>query len=111
MRGRLHILDAYFNLRNAEIIIYNNIPEPKHIQDVTGNDDIYILSDIFSVNNETIGRKSGLTFTVNAADYSPLCVRVGNNYVWYLFEDSTVNYETNVPISGVQMTTFGGSQL
>lgn len=111
LRGRLHILDAYFNLRNAEIGIYGNIMEPKHNQDVSGNRDIYILTDIFANNNETIGRKSSLTFTVNAADYSPLCVRVGNGYLWYLFEDSTVNYETNVPVSPVQATIFGGSQL
>ena len=111
LRGRLHILDAYFNLRNAEISIYGNIMEPKHNQDVSGNRDIYILTDIFANNNETIGRKSSLTFTVNADDYSPLCVRVGNGYLWYLFEDSTVNYETNVPVSGVQATIFGGSQL
>lgn len=111
LRGRLHILDAYFNLRNADINIYRNIPEPKHNQDVAGNPDIYILRDIFSNNNEVIGRKSTLTFTVNAADYSPLCVRVGNDYLWYLFEDSTVNYETIVPITGVQATIFGGSQL
>ena len=111
LRGRLHILDAYFNIRNADITIYNNIAEPKHTQNVSGNQDIYILRDIFSNNDETIGRKTSLTFTINAADYAPLCVRVGNGYVWYLFEDSTVNYETTVPISGVQATTFGGSQL
>jgi hypothetical protein len=111
LRGRLRILDAYFNLRNAEISIYGNIMEPKHNQDVSGNRDIYILTDIFANNNETIGRKSPLTFTINAADYSPLCVRVGNGYLWYLFEDSTINYETNVPVSGVQATVFGGSQL
>jgi hypothetical protein len=28
-----------------------------------------------------------------------------------LFEDSSIDYETNVLVDGVQYTTFGGSQL
>lgn len=111
LRGRLHILDAYFNLRKANVTIYNNILEEKPIIEVSGNQDVYILRDIFSANDETIGRKSPLTFTVNAADYSPLCVRLGSDYKWYLFEDSDINYETTVPVTGVLQTTFGGSQL
>ena len=111
LTGRLHILDAYFNINQATVVIYQNLQERLHGVDVSGNDDIYLLSDIFSINNETIGRKSSLNFVINADDYSPLCVRLGSSYKWYLFEDSKVNYETNIPVTGVLQTTFGGSQL
>ena len=110
LNGRLHILDAYFNINQATMIIYENLQEPTHGVDVSGNDDIYLLSDVFS-NNEPIGRTKTLNFTINASDYAPLCVKLGSDYVWYLFEDSSINYETNVPITGLLLTIFGGSQL
>lgn len=108
--GRLHILDAYFNINQTTVFI-NGLQERVHNVDVSGNDDIYLLGDIFSNSNAPIGRKSSLTFTINADDYAPLCVKLGSDYKWYLFEDSTVNYETNVLVTGVLQTTFGGSQL
>lgn len=112
LSGRLHILDAYFNLGQSSIQIYNNYTEPLHGIDISSNPDIYILSDIFTHTiNGTISRNTGLTFTVNADDYAPLFVRQGNTFRWYLFEDSSINYETNVSVDGVQYTTFGGSQL
>ena len=111
LSGRLHILDAYFNLGAASIEIVPGISEPKHNISISENSDVYILSDIFT--NEVGGaihRDNAFSFVVSADDYSPLFVRLGNSYRWYLFEKSDINYETYIPIQA-QLTTFGGSQL
>ena len=113
LSGRLHILDAYFNLGNSSIEIVGGIPEPLHNVSVQNNPDIYILSDIFTnAVNGSVQRKEPFSFVVSADDYSPLFVKLGNGYRWYLFEDSNVKYETYVDVTGsAQVTTFGGSQL
>lgn len=111
LSGRLHILDAYFNIGGSDIEIIPGISEPKHTVSVSNNPDIYILSDIFT---DTVGgaihRDHAFSFTVSADDYSPLFVRLGSSYRWYLFENSDIQYETYIPIQS-QLTTFGGSQL
>lgn len=112
LSGRLHILDAYFNLGGSSIEIIGGLPEPIHNVSVQNNPDIYILSDIFTNTvNGNVQRNESFSFVVSADDYSPLFVKLGNGYRWYLFEDSSTKYETYIDITGTQVTTFGGSQL
>lgn len=112
LKGRLRIMDAYFNVIGATIQINGNYSEPIPTYNVTTNPDINLRKDVFT--NETttyVSRKSSLNFNITAPDYSPLVVRYGNDYLWYIFEDSNVEYETQVIISGVLITVFGGSQM
>ena len=110
LRGRLRILDAYFNINKVDTNITNTIPEPKNNITIN-NPDVYLFSDIFSNGVEGVQRSQGMRFTVTAPDYSPLVFRFGNEYDWYIFEDSNVAYETYIPTNGTQMSVLGGSQL
>ena len=111
LRGRLRILDAYFNINKIDIHITDTIPEPKNT--VTfNNQDINLFSDIFSNGNEGVARDQGMVFTVTAPDYSPLVARIGGSYIWYIFENSNIEYETHIPGgNGTEITILGGSQL
>lgn len=113
LKGRLRILDAYFNVVGATTQIHDIYYEPIHNYTVSTNPDVNLYKDIFTNASTTyISRKPPyMIFTITAPDYSPLVVRQGANYIWYLFEDSNTEYETYVPIDGVQITVFGGSQM
>ena len=113
LNGRLHILDAYFNLQGSNIVINNQYTEPVPVvSGLTNNLDIIILRDAFAEGNQPWNRKSGnIEFTVNAPDYTPLIVRGASSLQRYLLEDSSINYTVRTSFSGNQVTIFGGSQL
>ena len=77
LNGRLHILDAYFNLESANIIINDPYQEPIPVaQNLNNNPDIIILKDMFAQGNQPWSRKSSnLEFLVTAPDYTPLIIR------------------------------------
>ena len=111
--GRLHILDAYFNLQGSNIIINNQYTEPiPDVASLSTNLDIIILRDAFAEGNQPWNRKSGnVEFVVNAPDYTPLIVRGASSLQRYLLEDSSIDYTVRTSFSGNQVTIFGGSQL
>ena len=112
LKGRLRIMDAYFNVIGASIQINDLYYEPTPTYTVSTNPDVNLYKDIFTNESTTyVSRKESMSFNITAPDYSPLIVRYGNDYIWYIFEDSNTEYETYVPISGVQITVFGGSQM
>lgn len=111
LRGRLRILDAYFNVNKVNINITTTIPEKQNEVTLTDNPDVYLFSDIFSNGTTGLQRNQDMRFTVTAPDYSPLVARYGNDYKWYIFEDSNIAYETYVPSNGTQYIILGGSQL
>ena len=112
LKGRLRIMDAYFNVIGASIQINDIYYEPIPTYTVSTNPDVNLYKDIFTNDSTTyVSRKESMSFNITAPDYSPLVVRYGNDYIWYIFEDSNTEYETYVPISGVQITVFGGSQI
>ena len=111
LTGRLHILDAYFNLSSEDVDITQTYKEPKPTV-VINNPDIYIIKDIFSGENDTGGimRTGAISFTVTADDYSPLIIRKASSIQRYLLEKKEVPYEINLSTSN-ERTNFGGSQL
>ena len=113
LNGRLHILDAYFNLEGANIIINDPYVEPiPVVSNLNNNLDIIILRDMFAAGNQPWSRKSSnLEFLVSAPDYTPLIVRGANSLREFLLENSDVTYTIRTSFNGVQITTFGGSQL
>lgn len=113
LNGRLHILDAYFNLESADIIINNDYVEPiPVVQNLNNNLDIIILKDMFAEGNQPWSRKSSnLEFLITAPDYTPLIIRGANSVREFLLEHSDVEYTIRTSFNGVQTSTFGGSQL
>lgn len=113
LNGRLHILDAYFNLESADIQINNDYYEPiPVVQNLNNNSDIIILKDMFTEGNQPWNRKSSnLEFLVTAPDYTPLIIRAANTVRPFLLEDSNIEYTIRTSFSGNQTSVFGGSQL
>lgn len=125
LNGRLHILDAYFNIDNkASNFIqyydedgnYVNIPngetylqEPEYVgnYDLNNNSDIYLLQDIFSggENNQGAGE---LDIRVESRELSPLYVSTANSFYKYLLGGNN-RYHIITPLSGTQTYKFGGS--
>lgn len=113
LNGRLHILDAYFNLESANIIINDPYQEPIPVaQNLNNNPDIIILKDMFAQGNQPWSRKSSnLEFLVTAPDYTPLIIRAQSSVREFLLENSNVEYTIRTSFNGVQNSVFGGSQL
>lgn len=130
MNGRLHILDAYFNLNATTMnfegydkdnntwypFVLNNEnlleagPSPVYIDNT--NKDITILNDIFtSAGSQEIGQKynSTINAVVEAGDYSPVIIYTAQKANKYLLQDSSKQYRINLPIEGSIATVFGGS--
>lgn len=126
LNGRLHILDAYFNIDNkASNFIqyydkdgnYVNIPEgetylqePEYVgsnYDLNNNPDIYLLQDIFSggENNQGAGE---LDIRIESRELSPLYVSTANSFYKYLLGGNN-RYHIVTPLSGTQTYKFGGS--
>lgn len=113
LNGRLHILDAYFNLEGANITINDPYVEPIPVaQNLNNNLDIIILRDMFAEGNQPWSRKSSnLEFLVTAPDYTPLIIRAQSSVREYLLENSNVEYTIRTSFNGTQYSVFGGSQL
>lgn len=117
LNGRLHILDAYFNLGNITTRLSDNpnitFIEPKHTVNLSTNKDIYILKDIFVSPTETRDwtRENTCSFKVTGEEYSPLIVTRGETTNRYLLVNPDVVYTINERFSGQQIANFGGSDL
>lgn len=112
MNGRLHILDAYFNISKENITINpeKNYLEPQpNVDMLDENKDIFILHDIFS--DDTLNRTGTCAFRVMADDYSPLIHKHGETVERFLLEDSNTEYYIRVEYNGNQTSRFGGSSL
>jgi hypothetical protein len=123
LEGRLHILDAYFNLSTigSEISYYNN--EGKYVSfenkfempitDVPGlsnNTDIVILQDIFA-GNQMLQIDGQLNISVRAMSNSPLFITGAggiNKYIIGGYQDSDI-YNINMVLLGSQTFSAGGS--
>jgi hypothetical protein len=83
LKGRLRILDAYFNVVGATTQIYGNYYEPLRTYTVSTNPDVNVYRDIFTNASTTyVSRKPPyMVFNITAPDYSPLVVRQGSNYI------------------------------
>lgn len=133
LRGRLHILDAYFNLPSARSIVQyydenNNyvditttidgsvsyLAEPA-LENTTAyllenNSDIIVLRDIFASSGTESNQGSGdLNINITTKSYSPLFVNTANESYRYLFGGGDVTYNINVALNGTQTYNFFGS--
>ncbi len=121
LNGRLHILDAYFNIiGNTSITIadgtrysssnqyYEAYPNA-NVTDTTNND-IYVIKDIFGSDQSY---QDNLSFIIKAPDYSPLIMKMGDSLFYrYLLKKSTNQYKiTTTGITGNNKWVFGGSSL
>lgn len=121
LNGRLHILDAYFNLPKTSIrikedddrIIYTEpIPQVENLSD---NKDIYVLKDIFlsesGDSTKWLTREGTCSFKVTAEEYAPLLVSKAGKISRYLLVDPNVQYTINEVFTGQESANFGGSDL
>lgn len=116
LKGRLHILDAYFNMEGADIIIHRGsttYTEPvRTTPGLNNNTDIVILKDIFQSGTDPWRRKqSSLEFVVKAPAYTPLIIRGSTSLNQFLLEKENVPYTIRASFGSVQPSIFGGSQL
>ena len=113
--GRLHLLDAYFNINSiVDVMVENKIYAPyssNNLVDRT-NEDIYVIQDIFSTSSQG-NQYSNLdtSVSVKAMPYAPLIVNATNITNRYIFPNTNDGYLLNIRTSGNQWTMFGGSPL
>ena len=115
LAGRFHIMDAYFNLSQANVKLqprddfelYEQKPNPEDID--IHNEDIYVIRDIFSSGQSSLN--GDLRFTVQAPDFSPLIIKRGQAVSRYLLPDSDHKYQIYLENSGLNVVTLGGSAL
>lgn len=125
LTNRFHILDAYFNLSNANSVIQKwddtydhleiakfpsgaNMVERKPDSYIySTNSDVYLAQSIFGTNARVNGT---IDMIVQAKDYSPLFITDNQNVVTrYLLTDSNKYYYIRIPGQGNNTYTFGGS--
>lgn len=135
LEGRFHILDAYFNLPNANSPIqywekkrgtnegvefdYDdytavtlsgaiiNDPEISGEYFLKANTDIFVLQDIFSGSSNNQGSGT-LNINIKAREYSPLIAEIANNIYRYLLGGEKL-YNIVIPLNGMQTYKFNGS--
>lgn len=125
LAGRLHILDAYFNLSkvprliqtidedgNWVNVVYDNteLAEPTYSTEynLKNNQDIIVLQDIFSQDSSGINCYSSLNFNVRATANSPTIIQSPNTIYSYLLGPEL--YNIKFPVNGNQIISFGGSK-
>ena len=116
LEGRLHLLDAYFNINRLTDTLAPGLEAPytdPNYRD-NNNPDIYVLKDIFSSGSQGQGQQySNLNSIVRirTRPYSPLILSSPNGGSRYIFpetgEDCLVKFETY----GNQYLLLGGSSL
>ena len=114
VNGRLHILDAYFNINGISDRMGNYTAPTASTEYVDKkNTDIYVLKDIFSSTNSQGNQYSNLNYdvTVKARPYAPLIVDGTNKSYRYIFPEVSKNCIINLASSGTQYVLFGGSSL
>lgn len=136
LEGRFHILDAYFNLPNANSPIQHwekkrgtnegvefdyddytailtssgaiiNDPDLTNDYLLKANTDIFVLQDIFSGSSNNQGSGT-LNINIKAREYSPLIAEIANNIYRYLLGGEKL-YNIVIPLSGTQTYKFNGS--
>lgn len=135
--GRLHILDAYFNLNssigvpiqyrdsdgqwrdlnlssdpNVENIVYDCTYNAANYS-VPMNKDVIILRDIFSSGSSSAGIQIGAnaSFKIKCPKFSPLQITKANAVIAnYIIGGDNYQY-VDIPTTGVQGVKVGGSQL
>lgn len=135
--GRLHILDAYFNLNssigvpiqyrdsdgqwrdlnlssdpNVENIIYDCTYNAANYS-VPMNKDVIILRDIFSSGSSSAGIQIGAnaSFKIKCPKFSPLQITKANAVIANYIIGGDNYQQVDIPTTGVQGVKVGGSQL
>ena len=116
--NRLHILDAYFNIRkHASVLEPSLIPAPSRTEnayDPGANTDVYILHDIFS-GDSTEGLQysnAASILEVKAKAYAPLICKLPGPSSQYMFtNDENMWTKFQFKTNGMQAYLFGGSAL
>lgn len=135
--GRLHILDAYFNLNssigvpiqyrdsdgqwrdlnlssdpNVENIVYDCTYNAANYS-VPMNKDVIILRDIFSSGSSSAGIQIGTnaSFKIKCPKFSPLQITKANAVVANYIIGGDNYQQVDIPTTGVQGVKVGGSQL
>ena len=116
LNGRFHIMDAYLNLPRATVSLkptesnfayVEQMPETNEID--TENKDIFVNRDIFSSGVQS--SYGDMSFIIQAPDYSPLIISMGDIVSRYLLPDSDSKYKLDIPNTGGNKVTLGGSAL
>lgn len=135
--GRLHILDAYFNLNssigvpiqyrdsdgqwrdlnlssdpNVENIVYDCTYNAANYS-VPMNKDVIILRDIFSSGSSSAGIQIGANagFKIKCPKFSPLQITKANAVIANYIIGGDNYQQVDIPTTGVQGVKVGGSQL
>lgn len=135
--GRLHILDAYFNLNsnigvpiqyrdsdgqwknlnlssdpNVENIVYDRTYNAANYS-VPMNKDVIILRDIFSSGISSAGIQLGAnaSFKIKCPKFSPLQITKANAVIANYIIGGDNYQQIDIPTTGVQGVKIGGSQL
>ena len=120
--GRLHILDAYFNVSGIDDVI--SVKDNREITapytDITAyadgmasNPDVYILQDAFSGNSTafTYPSSSSGHVTIEARPYAPMIVAYPQRKERYLFPNNGEKSQIFIDFTGTVSVLFGGSKL
>lgn len=135
--GRLHILDAYFNLNssigvpiqyrdsdgqwkdinlssdpNVENIVYDRTYNAANYS-VPMNQDVIILRDIFSSGSSSAGVQLGAnaSFKIKCPKFSPLQITKANSVIANYIIGGDNYQQVDIKTTGVQGVKIGGSQL
>lgn len=135
--GRLHILDAYFNLNssigvpiqyrdsngqwkdlnlssdpNIEDIVYDRTYNAANYS-VPMNQDVIILRDIFSSGSSSAGIQLGTnaSFKIKCPKFSPLQITKANSVIANYIIGGDNYQQVDIKTTGVQGVKVGGSQL
>ena len=125
--GRLHLLDAYFNISRAVIGyqyrdsngVYQwlkddggvGINEPIPIVEglnLSGNDDIIVYKDMFSEGGRQYGQDFNVTVTANK--YTPIILNSPTMVSLSLLNDPDTQYNIVKKTTGIQAIKMGGSR-
>lgn len=128
--GRLHILDVYFNLNRSmsqtityrtddgkwETLMNGSAPVVDTMYssnyDLSNNNDVVILKDIFSAGSGTGVQLSGsVSFQIKCPEFSPLQIynQIGSIHENYILGGDK-NQQVQFTATGVQNVKLGGSQ-
>jgi len=117
--GRLHILDAYFNVSGVDdtINIDNNVQvKASYTNDEykpSGNEDVYVLQDAFSGGSQPLQytTASSGNLIIEAKSYAPLIIQYPLRKERYLFPSNGEKSQIGINFTGNVTCLFGGSKL
>lgn len=115
LEGRLHLLDAYFNLNGiADVMVENSVYAPFASSSLvdTLNEDIYVVKDIFS-SSSTGNQYPNLDSYINvkSRSFAPLIMKSPNASSRYIFPKVPQSCRLHIKTSGNQYLLYGGSSL